>query len=83
MNISYNWLKNYINLDDSPEQLANQLTQIGLETSSIETFSSIKGGLKGFIIGKVITCEKHPNADKLSITTVDVGHKDYLKIVCG
>ncbi|HNQ69566.1 MAG TPA: phenylalanine--tRNA ligase subunit beta [Bacteroidales bacterium] len=83
MNISYNWLRNYINIDDSPEQLANQLTQIGLETGNIEEFSSVKGGLKGFVIGKVITCEKHPNADKLSLTTVDIGQQELLKIVCG
>lgn len=83
MNISYNWLKNYIEINDSPEELAEQLTQLGLETGSIEEFYSIKGGLKGFVIGEVKTCIKHPNADKLSLTTVDIGKSDLLKIVCG
>lgn len=83
MNISYNWLKKYINITDKPEELAEQLTQLGLEVGGIREFSSIKGGLKGFVIGKVLTCEKHPNADKLSITTVDTGNKNLLNIVCG
>jgi phenylalanyl-tRNA synthetase beta chain len=83
MNISYNWLKNYISIDDSPEQLAAILTQIGLETGGIEEFSSVKGGLKGFVIGEVLTCAKHPNADKLSVTTVNIGQDEILNIVCG
>ncbi len=83
MNISYNWLKNYIDITESPEELAAILTQIGLETGSIEDFSSVKGGLKGFVIGEVLTCIKHPNADKLSLTTVNIGEAEALNIVCG
>ncbi|MDD3685568.1 MAG: phenylalanine--tRNA ligase subunit beta [Bacteroidales bacterium] len=83
MNISYNWLKDYINLSDAPEQIAADLTSIGLEVGSIESFSSIQGGLKGFVTGEVLTCAKHPNADKLSITTVNVGGPEILNIVCG
>jgi phenylalanyl-tRNA synthetase beta chain len=83
MNISYNWLKNYIEITETSEELSSILTQLGLEVGSIETFHSIKGGLKGFVIGKVLTCEKHPNADKLKITTVDIGSQEILNIVCG
>lgn len=83
MNISYNWLKNYIDITESPEELAAILTQIGLETGSIEDFSSVKGGLKGFVIGEVLTCVRHPNADKLSLTTVNIGEGEVLNIVCG
>lgn len=83
MNISYNWLKDYIKLNDTPEQVAADLTSIGLEVGSIESFSTIQGGLKGFITGEVLTCEKHPNADKLSLTTVNIGEPEVLKIVCG
>ena len=83
MNISYNWLKNYINISETSEELSKILTQIGLEVGSINDFTSVKGGLEGFVIGKVITCEKHPNADKLRLTTVDIGNTEALKIVCG
>lgn len=83
MNISLNWLKNYINIGDSPESIAEDLTSIGLEVSSISNFSSVKGGLKGLVVGEVLTCEKHPNADKLSITTVDIGCCEIQKIICG
>ncbi|MDR2835540.1 MAG: phenylalanine--tRNA ligase subunit beta [Bacteroidales bacterium] len=83
MNISYNWLKEYIKIDETPEILSEELTQLGLEIGGIEKFSSVKGGLQGFVIGKVLTCEKHPNADKLHITTVEVGEKQILNIVCG
>lgn len=83
MNISYNWLKNYIKLVENPEQVAADLTSIGLEVGSIESFSSVKGGLKGFVVGQVLTCAKHPNADKLSITTVNIGGAEILNIVCG
>lgn len=83
MKISYNQLKEYINIDIKPEELAEILTDIGLEVEGTEIFENIKGGLEGIIIGEVKTCEKHPNADKLSITTVDIGTNDLLSIVCG
>ncbi len=73
MDISYNWLKNYINTDKSPAQIAEILTSLGLEVGSIEEVETIKGGLRGLVIGEVLTCEKHPNADKLSVTTVNIG----------
>ena len=83
MKISYNWLKQYISISETPEELGKILTSTGLEVESIEPFESIKGGLKGLIVGEVITCEKHPNADKLSITTVDTGGGNPAQIVCG
>lgn len=83
MNISLNWLKNYINISDEPETIAADLTSLGLEVGTITEFSSVKGGLKGLVVGEVLTCEKHPNADKLSLTTVDIGSGEIQKIVCG
>ncbi len=83
MKISYSWLKDYIQLEHSPEEIAEILTQTGLEAGSIEEVETIKGGMKGLVIGKVITCESHPNADKLSKTTVDIGTGELLSIVCG
>lgn len=83
MNISYNWLKDYINIDIELDKLSQILTDIGLEVEGVETYEEVKGGLKNFVIGKVLTCGKHPNADKLSVTTVDVGQGEPLKIVCG
>lgn len=83
MKISYNWLKQYIALPESPEEIGKTLTSTGLEVESIEPFDSVKGGLKGLVIGEVLTCAKHPNADKLSVTTVDVGQEKPLHIVCG
>ncbi len=82
MKISYNWLKDYLNIDMPAEELSKILTEIGLEVSKVEKYESIKGGLEGLVIGKVLTCEKHLQADKLSVTTVDVGEK-ILPIVCG
>lgn len=82
MNISYNWLKNYIKNLPSVEEVSEILTSIGLEVESIEKYESVKGGLENVVVGKVLTCEKHPNADKLSKTTVDVGTQ-ILPIVCG
>ncbi|TAG56343.1 MAG: phenylalanine--tRNA ligase subunit beta [Cytophagales bacterium] len=82
MNISYNWLKNYIKNIPSVSEVSEILTSIGLEVESIEHFESLKGGLKNIVISKVLTCEKHPNADKLSKTTVDIGSQ-ILPIVCG
>jgi phenylalanyl-tRNA synthetase beta chain len=83
MTISYNWLKQYINFSETPEEIAAILTSTGLEVESIEPFETIKGGLKGVVIGEVLTCAKHPNADKLSLTTVDVGAERPYAIVCG
>lgn len=82
MKISYNWLKQYIDIPESAEDIGKILTSTGLEVESIESFDSIRGGLKGLVIGEVITCSKHPNADKLSVTTVNVGDR-VLPIVCG
>ncbi|PIQ47486.1 MAG: phenylalanine--tRNA ligase subunit beta, partial [Cytophagales bacterium CG12_big_fil_rev_8_21_14_0_65_40_12] len=83
MKISLNWLKQYIQIDETPAQIAAILTGSGLEVESWEEIESIKGGLKGLVIGEVITCAKHPNADKLSITTVDIGEEQLSPIVCG
>ena len=83
MNISYNWLKNYINIDKTPEELSLILTDIGLEVELLETVQSISGGLEGLVVGEVKTCGQHPNADKLKVTTVDVGGPELLHVVCG
>ena len=83
MKLSYNWLKQYINIDLSAEELSPILTDIGLEVEGLEKFQSIKGGLEGIVIGEVKTCRKHENADKLSVTTVDIGAGEDLPIVCG
>jgi phenylalanyl-tRNA synthetase beta chain len=83
MNISYNWLKEYIDTDLTPENVGKALTSIGLETGSIEQIQPVKGGLDGLVIGKVLTCTNHPNSDHLHVTTVDVGGSEPLKIVCG
>ena len=83
MIVSYKWLKDYINIDIEVDELSRILTDIGLEVGGISEFESIKGGLKGLVIGEVKTCEKHPDADKLSVTTVDVGGDKLLDIVCG
>lgn len=83
MNISYNWLKQYIDFKLTPEELAAALTSIGLETGGVEEVESIKGGLRGVVIGKVLTCEEHPNSDHLHITTVDLGTGEPTQIVCG
>ncbi len=83
MKISYNWLKSYIQFDHNPSQLCELLTSIGLEVGGTEEVESIRGGLKGLVIGKVVTCVPHPNSDHLSITTVDTGSGEILPIVCG
>ncbi len=83
MKISYNWLKDYISISQSPEELGDILTNIGLEVEGIEKFESVRGGLKGCVIGRVKTCEKHPDADKLSLTKVEIGGERDLDIVCG
>ena len=83
MNISYNWLKDYINTPLTPDELAAALTSIGLETGSVEEVESIRGGLRGLVIGKVLTCVEHPDSDHLHITTVDLGDGEATQIVCG
>ncbi len=83
MKISYNWLKDYIDIDISPKEVAEILTQTGLEVAGLEKVDSVKGGMEGLVIGKVITCEKLPSSDHLSKTTVDTGTGELLNIVCG
>ena len=83
MRISYNWLKNYIDTDIDPEKISDILTDSGLEIDGIEKVQSIKGGLEGLVVGEVLTKEKHPDADRLNVTTVNVGNGDPLNIVCG
>lgn len=83
MNISLSWLKQYIDFQLTPEGLADALTSIGLETGSVERVESIRGGLRGIVVGKVLTCEPHPNSDHLHITTVDLGDGTPTQIVCG
>ena len=83
MKISYNWLKTLIDTDLTPEQMDEHLTSSGLEVEGIESFETIRGGLKGIVIGEVLEKEKHPDADKLSVTKVNVGGPELLNIVCG
>ncbi len=83
MKISYNWLKQFLNLDWEAKQTAELLTDLGLEVEGIEEFESVRGGLEGVIVGEVISCIKHPNADRLKLTTVDLGNGDPVQIVCG
>ncbi|HEV7350543.1 phenylalanine--tRNA ligase subunit beta [Telluribacter sp.] len=83
MKISYKWLKELIDITESPEEIGKLLTATGLEVEGIEEVETIKGGLRGVVIGEVLTCEKHPDADRLSVTTVEVGQPDPLAIVCG
>lgn len=83
MNISYNWLKQYIDIDLTPQEVADKLTSIGLEVDNISEYQSIKGGLKGLVIGEVKSCVNHPDSDHLHLTTVDVGTGELLPIVCG
>lgn len=83
MTISYNWLCEYLPVKLEPERLSRILTSIGLEVESMEKYESIKGGLQGLVIGEVLTCEKHPDADKLKLTTVNIGGAENLQIVCG
>jgi phenylalanyl-tRNA synthetase beta chain len=83
MTIAYNWLKEYIDIPESPEDLGRILTSTGLEVESVSPFETVRGGLKGLVVGEVLTCQRHPNADKLSVTTVDAGTGNVLHIVCG
>ncbi|MBC7885535.1 MAG: phenylalanine--tRNA ligase subunit beta, partial [Saprospiraceae bacterium] len=83
MKLSLNWLKNYLNISYSPDKIAEMLTLIGLEVEGVEKIESVKGGLLGIVTGEVISCEKHPDADRLSVTTVNIGTDEMLQIVCG
>lgn len=83
MKISYNWLKQYVNTTKSPEELDKILTDTGLEVESVSKIEAVKGGLDGVVVGEVLTCEKHPDADKLKVTTVNIGEGEPLQIVCG
>lgn len=83
MKISYNWLKEYLKTDLEPSKVGEILTSIGLEVENMEEWVSVKGGLEGVVTGEVLTCKKHPDADKLSVTTVDIGTSQPLQIVCG
>ncbi len=83
MKISYNWLKDFITTAKTPEEISGILTDIGLEVESVETVQRIQGGLEGLVVGEVKTCAQHPNADRLRVTTVDIGGEEPLRIVCG
>jgi phenylalanyl-tRNA synthetase beta chain len=83
MKISYNWLKQFLKIDLNSTDVASMLTDLGLEVEVIEKFQSVKGGLEGIVVGHVLTCEKHPDADRLNITTVDIGAEKPVQIVCG
>jgi len=83
MNISYTWLKNYININVSPDELAKILTSIGLETGKVTEIETVKGGLEGLVVGEVLTCTAHENSDHLNLTTVNIGTNEPLQIVCG
>ncbi len=83
MKISYNWLKQFINTDWQAEKTGELLTDLGLEIEGIDTYQSVKGGLEGIVVGEVLTCKQHSNADRLKITTVDIGQEHPLQIVCG
>ncbi len=83
MKISYNWLKDYIQIEESPEAIGDVLTQTGLEVEGIEEIEKIKGGLKDLVVGEVVSCVPHPDADKLKLTKVDIGSNELLSIVCG
>ena len=83
MKISYNWLKQFINIDWEPEKTGALLTDLGLEIEGIDRYESVKGGLEGVVVGHVLECGQHPNADRLKLTTVDVGGDEPVQIVCG
>ena len=83
MKISYNWLKQFIKIDLKSEETAAMLTDLGLEVEIVENYQSVKGGLVGVVVGHVVSCEKHPDADRLNITKVDLGDGIPVQIVCG
>ena len=83
MKISYNWLKQFIKIDLQSEDTASLLTDLGLEVEVVSNYQTVSGGLEGVVVGHVLSCEKHPDADRLSITTVDLGGETPVQIVCG
>ena len=83
MNISYKWLREYVDTTLSAQEVADALTSAGLEVDGVEEVQTVKGGLEGLWIGQVLTCEPHPNSDHMHVCTVDVGKGDPLQIVCG
>ena len=83
MNISYKWLKEYVDFSLSPNEVADALTSIGLEVDGVEEVQAIKGGLRGLVVGHVLTCEPHPNSDHMHICSVDLGGEAPVQIVCG
>src|SRR5690554_6821409 len=83
MKISYNWLGQFIKLTENAEKTGELLTDLGLEVEGITRYESIKGGLKGVVVGHVLSCDPHPNADRLKVTTVDLGGEEPVQIVCG
>lgn len=83
MNISYNWLKEYVAFNLTPQEVSEALTSIGLETGGVEEVQTIKGGLEGIVIGEVLTCEQHPNSDHMSVTSLNIGGEQPIQVVCG
>ena len=83
MKISYNWIKQFLKIDLPSAEVSDILTDLGLEVEIVEKYQSVKGGLEGVVVGHVLTCEKHPDADRLNITTVDLGDGTPIQIVCG
>ena len=83
MDISYKWLRRYVDFDYSPRELAAVFTSLGLECDNVEEVESIRGGLRGIVVGKVLTCVEHPDSDHLHVTTVDLGGEAPLQIVSG
>ena len=83
MKISHNWLKQFLKIESTTTEISNLLTDLGLEVEIVEKFQSVKGGLEGVVVGCVLTCEKHPDADRLKVTTVDIGEEKFVQIVCG
>ena len=83
MNISFKWLKEYVDFDMTPQEVADALTSIGLEVGSVEEVQAIKGGLEGLVVGHVLTCEPHPDSDHMHVCTVDLGEDTPSQIVCG
>ena len=83
MNISFNWLKDFLKIDLKIDEVSEILTDIGLEVEGIENYQEYKGNLEGLVVGEVVYCDKHPNADRLKLTKVDIGTEEPLQIVCG
>jgi phenylalanyl-tRNA synthetase beta chain len=83
MRISYNWLKQFIKTEWTSEETATLLTDLGLEVEAVEKFQSVKGALEGVVVGEVLSCEKHPDADRLKVTMVNIGESIPVQIVCG